>query len=389
MRRRQAFTIVEMLVSVALILFIMVILTEAFSSGMETFRQLKAIGDMQQRLRSTTTLLRRDLSADHFEGRRRLGDVTFWQDGNPALGFFHFQGGQSWPEGRDLDLTLAGPYANFTPAPFRSPSLLPPNSPTYQMSFSVKLRGNGRESFFSASAPPGSPLLSLDTGFYGYNLAPDSQFLDTSGTYNSQWAEVTYFLWPNGTNAGTNTPLYTLWRSQLVVVPDNRNLAQAVPTNQFAPPPPAPNYYDMSCFPNGNFLYFPAPGDLTNPAQRAFLNRGQFNPGNPAAWGATPLLSDVVSFDVRALYYTPAAPEPLNRALPLSPTFVDVVQPQQNANAPRYFDTADPIVTGNFSHNYTTVPQPVVQAIKALQVSIRLWELRTQQTRQVTIIQDM
>src|SRR5262245_54057590 len=50
MRRRQGFTLVEMMVALALTVFIMVILSEAFVTGLETFRQLKAIGDMEESL---------------------------------------------------------------------------------------------------------------------------------------------------------------------------------------------------------------------------------------------------------------------------------------------------------------------------------------------------
>ena len=72
MRQRRAFTLVEMLVAMALIIFIMAILSEAFVAGLETFRQLKAIGDMQEKLRSVATVLRRDLAAEHFATGQRM-----------------------------------------------------------------------------------------------------------------------------------------------------------------------------------------------------------------------------------------------------------------------------------------------------------------------------
>src|SRR5262245_26551082 len=37
------------------------------------YRNLKAIGDMAERLRGVSTWLRRNLTADHFEGRKRVG----------------------------------------------------------------------------------------------------------------------------------------------------------------------------------------------------------------------------------------------------------------------------------------------------------------------------
>src|SRR6266568_1479648 len=102
MRRRQAFTLVEMLVALALIIFIMSILSEAFVQGLETFRQLKAIGDMNERLRTASTALRRDLNANHFEGRRRMSDPDFFFQGSPQQGFFRlYQGTASTLEGTD------------------------------------------------------------------------------------------------------------------------------------------------------------------------------------------------------------------------------------------------------------------------------------------------
>src|SRR5262249_25303957 len=66
MRRRRGFTLVELLVAMALTLFIMVILSEAFSAGLSSFRQLKAVSVMQERLRTAASILRRDLRANLF-----------------------------------------------------------------------------------------------------------------------------------------------------------------------------------------------------------------------------------------------------------------------------------------------------------------------------------
>src|SRR5438105_2574212 len=128
MRLRRAFTIIELMVSMALILFIMVILTEAFSAGMETFRQLKALGDMQERLRTATSILRRDISSEHFEGHRRLSDPTWWSDGYPGLGFFSISGSISIHEGSDPALDFFGGWAYAPPTtgylvgPLRQPT---------------------------------------------------------------------------------------------------------------------------------------------------------------------------------------------------------------------------------------------------------------------------
>src|SRR5216683_681677 len=84
---RAGFTLVEMLVATALIMFIMLILSEAFSAGLNAFRTLKGIGDMESRLKAAVTPLREDLKGDHFDGRRRLSDPLFWNQGTPREGF--------------------------------------------------------------------------------------------------------------------------------------------------------------------------------------------------------------------------------------------------------------------------------------------------------------
>src|SRR5262249_29189012 len=95
-RRRSGFTIIEILVALALTLFILTILTQAFSAGADTFRQLKAVGDLNSSLRLTANMLRSELSADHFEGKRRLSDSKFWtalNNGPPAQGYFYLEHG--------------------------------------------------------------------------------------------------------------------------------------------------------------------------------------------------------------------------------------------------------------------------------------------------------
>jgi hypothetical protein len=67
---RRGYTISELLVAMALIVFIMVVLSESLSTGLEAFRKLKGIGDQQEKLRTAATLLRRDLAEAHFDTTR-------------------------------------------------------------------------------------------------------------------------------------------------------------------------------------------------------------------------------------------------------------------------------------------------------------------------------
>jgi prepilin-type N-terminal cleavage/methylation domain-containing protein len=364
---RRGFTLVELLVSMALILFLLVILMEAFSAGLEAFRRLKAIGDLQDRLRSAAGTLRRDLSADHFEGSRRLSDRAFWSQGSPQQGFFSlFQGDASIREGTDADLQVAAPLdaVYFLGAT---------RATTHVLHFSVRLRGNRREDFFAASIP-GSPLLLPAPGGGAqnpttfFNQTDEARYQDTGSTYNGQWAEVAYFLAPNGTTAG-GTPLYALYRSQFVVLPDNRRAnALNLPLAQHA---------ELSCEMSNGALYFNTPEDLTRPQTRAFTARGAFDRANPAGWAATALLTDVVSFDVRVLRYFPADDQG-------TPAFSDPCFVDLPGTPPTSFDTAAapplPQVPGLPQSSYTLV---------ALQISLRLWDLRTEQTRQITFVQPL
>ncbi len=66
MRRRLGFTLVEVLVSMALILFIMSILAGAFGAASQAVSDLKAAGDLAEKLRGAANVLKRDMEADHF-----------------------------------------------------------------------------------------------------------------------------------------------------------------------------------------------------------------------------------------------------------------------------------------------------------------------------------
>jgi len=72
-RVRVEFTLIELLVAMSLIILIMVILGEAFSAGAAAFRDLKALGDMAERLQAAAGLLRRDFGEAHFEASSFIG----------------------------------------------------------------------------------------------------------------------------------------------------------------------------------------------------------------------------------------------------------------------------------------------------------------------------
>lgn len=353
MRRKPGFTLIEMLVSVALVLFIMVILTEAFGKGLESFRTLKAIGDMEARLRTAASVLRRDLTADHFEGKRRLSDPnTRWTAmGVPREGFFVIgQNGAGTLVNEGIDSDGIG---------FRRQLDV--------LYFTVKLRGNDRSQFFTATLDKGakpSPLLNpqTQTVFFKADQPSDARFQDTPNTYSSQWAEVLFTPLPNGATLPDGSPLYTLYRSQLLIVADNSRLNWP-PFDRGFPVPytttpggTRDQHKEMSWRvqgqPPNQTIYFNNPSDLTARANRTLLpNSGRLL--TPENWPLTPLLTDVLSFDVD---YIRGPNEDLNNP--------------DNRNLD--IDTAsrdDPIF--------------------AIRARIRVWDQKTRQTRQITLVQDM
>lgn len=338
--RRRGFTLIEMLVAFALILFIMVILTEAFGSALRAFRQLKALGDMESDLRTAGIMLRRELAADHFDGRRRLSDP--WGDRElPREGFFRFEASPAVVnEGTDADNIPSRRTAN------------------HLLHFSVKLRGNERPEFFSARLPStSSPLLSWRTTFFDH--PSDARFQEVPSDpnrlfYNSQWAEVAYFL---QRQPGQQTPggveIYNLYRSQFVAVAANMNNGNQV--IDLARGEQA-NYAEFSCQADDQIqkLFFNTPRDLVKARYLYRENnrdvpRRAFDPNNPMR-ATTPLLMDVLSFEIQPL---------------VGGEFVDMSM----------FDTG-----------MDEQPRPRIQALK---ITLRVWHRRTEQTRQMTFVQDL
>jgi type II secretory pathway pseudopilin PulG len=354
-RTRHGFTLVELLVGMALTMFIMLILAESFGTGMEVFRQLKAIGDMEENLRGATTALRRDLGADHFTGKRRLSDLNFYRE-PPDAGFFRIYRVPDPPAPAPPLVLNEGADGDGLPS-FRSTG--------HVLHLTVKQRGNRREDFFPAVVPAGSPLLTAQTNFF--DQPNDARVQDTANTFHSQWAEVAYFLVKTGTTVEPNnpsstagTPLYALYRAQLPVVPDTSRLNAPGPLAR--PAAEFGAYSKVSCrLPAGaTEVIFNNPSDLVDPAKRAL------NPTAPDGRGATLLLSNVVSFHVRALLWDRNAAGGAGALNP--PDFVDVAFESTNV-AP------EDVNRGSF--------------IRAVAVTLRVFDQKTQQTRQITIVQDM
>jgi Prokaryotic N-terminal methylation motif len=421
LRKRHAFTLVEMMVAVALTLFIIVLLTQAFGTAVQSFRSLKAIGDMEERLRSASLILRKDLAAEHFGAGQRLSDPFFFKDGPPAQGFFRiFQGSASTLEGTDGDTVPSYSATN------------------HVLHFTVRRQGNQKQDFFMASLMNGDALAyaagSPPTGWSVVDGQQDTRYQDAN-TYTSTWAEVAYFLRNNGTTAN-GTPLFTLYRRQRLLVPNALSLnngASRVASSDFSGPSTAQSYAEISCNidpANTSYIYFNAPTDITVP-QRRFSMDPTTDGGVPVGAGGTylmladpvvvggsgvylyspiagadALLTDVLSFDVQVGY--PAFIDPVSgnsyTASHDANGNIDFADLPASTNNPLFnpgtsgayvFDTWSSKKDGSYDYSTwntngtaKTIPLAGI-SIKAVRVTIRLWDRRTQQTRQVTVIQSL
>jgi hypothetical protein len=251
--------------------------------------------------------------------------------------------------------------------------------------FSVYRPGGPPQQFFTAQVPAGQPpTYPIDgTGPFDYRQ---------SGLVNTQWAEVAYFLRPTGNTAG-GTPLFALYRRQCLVLSEGDALTINTPPNQvLIASTPWGLWPEMSCRPDptNTFLQFNGPFALITPTNRSLWNQAPAPPSPPpqvfqgtltppppncypilgengeaATWiGDDILLTDVISFQVQVL-----------RQWTTGRDF-------------QFHDLSDPGPPGGTSV-FDTGIAPIPYQILAIQITIRIWDVKTQQTRQITVIQDM
>jgi prepilin-type N-terminal cleavage/methylation domain-containing protein len=419
---RRGFTIIELLVAMALIILIMAVLSEAFVAGLKAFRDLKGIGDMQERMRLAASRLRQDLALRHFEADRRLSDIDpYWQDpnigngdqvnrnigGRPQQGFFRIQ-------------TLPAPYPAGNPPPTTSmrpegvdgdgiPSwITDPNAPLPVLHFTSKLVPERvdalrRDQVFTTPLPDPTSILWNNEG------PPDFR---APGIVNSPWAEIAWFIAPTGETAGSTgaTPLYSLYRRQRLLIAPRRDSFLVTPPTANPPggaaaPANIGLYYGLSVevdpTPGNNLLLFSTEGSvaeqpyLGRPCMRSMSTFVVTNPpgypplpGNGPYWLSTPapvgttngesasllgddlVTTDVISFEIKVLRPGDADFRDLNDSFPDggNPPFF----------AQRYFGIYD-----------TAVSNQSFLSLRAIKITIRVWDFQTQQSRQISIIQDL
>jgi type II secretory pathway pseudopilin PulG len=506
--RRPAFTLVEMMVSTALILFMMYILAGAFEKGLESFRVLKKAGDMQERLRAATTIIRQDLTRDHFGKHMLLSDQRLdqftWRlpadpNGNDGGGYFRLyqHDGTATQEGSDPD--DPGPLPN---------GVYYTRSTNHILQFTVRLQPDDyrRDLFFSAdtkinypNTATADPQRLCDYSVPDYmrpSYAPRPANESPTSVYASRWAEVTYYLQPVVGQTASATQLYGLYRRQKLLVENAQG-----PTVSNPNPTPNPNgltgdptyLQDMSVWKDKTLaLRYNDPKGITVPGRRFLdpfptyiattdaslngtnpnwnaVNRSWIVGGYPVGPSTPPqpqlgimaatsaggdlLLSDVICFEVKALWDIPtdttrftvsngvtlATPQPIwppqmtnNPDWPFdllpvggNPYFnTPPTPPYANNTHLRVFDTwsQSPPDTANDGYDFLGVSannedptwrigstktkfssgtelaedrQPTVATIplrvrlRAVQIKLRIWDVKSQTSRQITVIQDL
>jgi hypothetical protein len=291
------------------------------------------------------------------------------------------------------------------------------------MAFSVwlGLQGKGPQAYLYGGLPIPPIDPNLDTQLLQAGSPQDfwQPFNQQPSTMASQWGEVAYFLKPLTTSAG-GTPLFALYRRQRLMAPVP---SPAASTPNASEPP---QYLEVGFFPAPNppgTWQVNDPGTITVPPNRLLANPG--DPlGNPAASPSNPpgsiqdllgsaaaqagddlLMTDVISFDIKVLQEGYDPNPATNGGTPINPNnfvswFIDLPPPGLSQNQiVQQNGTYSIFDTWSSRAPYTYTPGPPAQVtptntplpirILAIQITLRVWDERTQQARQMTITQDM
>ena len=475
---RNAFTLVELMVAMALIILMLSIMSQAFVIATGTMQGLKEVADMQEKIRPAITLLQRDLGANHFEGSKKLSDPEFWDNGPPKEGYFML-----WQDNaNELATGIEPSEGTFNGVSFSQSAA----AANHKLAFTVKLPGKSPNDFFeeNLALPILAPIkLAFGNTFFNGAGTPQGmidsnirRFEATSDRVHSDWAEVAYFLGPHnvgvatpvadGNTDGKNNPpslsYFNLYRQQKLVLPNYNIEGAALPLLDpnagiiSTPSNPNPNldinpnpsigillakdYFSGLSFhlDNNSKIEFNKPSDLTVPwkrmGNRTFtgLTANRYL-GKPAV--NTPLFSEfpstsnkvntdiiatnVISFDVKLLTDNQYDYQSLSTILGAA-GFYNAHFPVGNygSPSPRVFDTwttdqgnsANSIpkydfgiwnsITGKWQPSGNTLGNnsliPVWNwnnntglNIKAVQISLRIWDQKSNTAKMFVIVQKL
>jgi prepilin-type N-terminal cleavage/methylation domain-containing protein len=446
---RPAFTLVEMMIAIALTLVVMLIIAQTFASATKVFSDLRTAGQLQERTRGAAAVIRRDLEAEHFDGPftpglsgPRVGDQRLDRPGwtPPARGYFEMR---QFLNGLNQTGYIE-PIANPVPD---SEGLASTRSDTHFLRFTVKLPDVPAAELYCAElqkapVPAGEPFADDTNPNTKFNSYP----IPGSTLVYSRWAEIEYWLQPSpgdvtpATNNGPSLQLYSLRRRVRLLAPAGKTYLVATGRSQqlmtlypdvamFGPMGPGP-------VPGSELLRVLGPDDVNNPTFRLPLPpQVSMKPnvlGQVVPTGDDVLLTDVISFEVKAAWFRnavfnnldvpppgnppPGFPVGLYGSSPSVPAmalgnteepFSDlppcVLNIDPRWNGQRVFDTwyraqsADAVewdrplqaTSGPGFLNQRIDQAPLRINVRALQIKLRVWDSRKEQARQMTIIQEI
>jgi len=427
--RRQGFTLVELLVSMAIIIFMLSIMSQAFVIATTCMQGMKTVGELIDKVRPVMTILQRDLAADHFDGTKKLCDPDFWEYGPPREGYFSIiQGGVSEQE------TIAS-----NPVKYYISNAVSSN---HILTFTSRLPGKNPTEFYTAEYPTAhkvrmngifnypDPTFATNPAYMKVQNARRFDFI--SNIIHCKWAELAYFIKPNNSVIAKDSaaiplmadlPLHDLYRQQRVILPDVSDMNKAGIPNIAAPNLDPFNLFSHYVDSSGKVV-FNQPSDVTAPWKR-FGNRGVAPSSLPNffAYSADPtrpdvgnnsdlILTNVISFDVRIindsnldflhLYESGAGAlsSYTNYNVPYADTVnskivFDTWTMERSQDPLKNYDLGDlstgkwqPTVLGGFS-NYKVPFWNGTTGIKinAIQITIRVWDDKSSQARDFVLIQ--
>jgi len=425
--KRQGFTLVELLVSMAIIIFMLSIMSQAFVIATTCMQGMKTVGELIDKVRPVMTIMQRDLAADHFDGTKKLCDPDFWEYGPPREGYFSIiQGGvseQETPSSGSVKYYISNSAIS-----------------NHALTFTSKLPGKNPTEFYTAEYP--TTHKARMNAIYNYpnsNFATNPAYMMVqnarrfdfiSDIIHCKWAELAYFIKPNGSVVAKDSaaiplradlPLHDLYRQQRVILPDVFDMNKAgipnvpgVPFNLFS------HYVDSTT----NKVVFNQPADVTAPWKR-FGNRGAAPSAlpnfkafadptglNDVGNNSDLLLTNVISFDVRIindsnldfLHLYESGSGALvgytNYNAPYADTFnskvvFDTWTMERSQDPTKNYDLGDlstskwqPTAFGGVS-NYKVPFWNGATGIKinAIQITIRVWDDKSSQARDFVLIQ--
>lgn len=424
--QRKGFTLVELLVSMAIIIFMLSIMSQAFVIATTCMQGMKTVGELVDRVRPVMTILQRDLAADHFDGTKKLCDSDFWDNGPPREGYFSIiQGGISEQE---------------TPASGSVKYYISNSASNHALTFTSRLSGKNPTEFYTAEYPTAHKARM--NGIYNYpnatfSTSPPYMMVQNARRFDfipdiihCKWAELAYFIKPNGSvvpkdpsSGYVDLPLHDLYRQQRVILPDVSDMNKAGITN-ISPDPF--NLFSHHVDSVTNKVVFNQPSDVTAPWKR-FGNRGPAPASlpnfkayadptgqNDVGNNSDLILTNVISFDVRIindsnleflhLYETGGVPWALNGYTSYNTQYVDTVTSkiildtwtmERSQDPTKNYDLGDlssvkwqPTALGGTS-NYKIPFWNGTTGIKinAIQITIRVWDEKSSQARDFILIQ--